>query len=149
MVFTANVLPQEMEGLDDRLRSRLVEGLVAMITPPDVELRRTIVRSHLEARTGSAEADVVDYLAERATESVRSLLSVVQRVVTGAEALGRGLDVESARQLLERAHKPEPRASSAGRTSDGMSAPPGALKSREKIVWDWPDMAERVIEELS
>ena len=149
MVFTAKVLPQEMEGLDDRLKSRLVQGLVAMITPPDVELRRTIVRSHLEARVGSAEADVVDYLAERATESVRSLLNVVQRVVTGAEAMGRKLDVESARQLLEQAHKPEPRASSPGRASGGMAAPPGALRSQEKIVWDWPNMAERVIEELS
>ncbi len=148
MVFTAKVSPQEMEGLDDRLRSRLVEGLVAMITPPDVELRRTIVRSHLEARVGSAEADVVDYLAERATESVRSLLNVVQRVVTGAEAMGRKLDVESARQVLE-ARKPEPHTSSPGSASGGMAAPPGALRSREKIVWDWPNMAERVIEELS
>ncbi len=148
MVFTAKVSPQEMEGLDDRLRSRLVEGLVAMITPPDAELRRTIVRSHLEARVGSAEADVVDYLAERATESVRSLLNVVQRVVTGAEAMGRRLDVESARQLLE-ARKPEPRTSSPGGASGGMAAPPGALRSREKIVWHWPNMDERVIEELS
>ncbi len=148
MVFTANVLPQEMEGLDDRLKSRLGGGLVAMITPPDVELRRTIVGSHLEARVGSAEGDVVDYLAERATESVRSLLNVVQRVVTGAEAMGKKLDVESARQLLE-ARKPEPRTSSPGRASGGMAAPPGALRSQEKVVWDWPNMAERVIEELS
>jgi len=148
MVFTAKVSPQEMEGLDDRLRSRLVGGLVAMITPPDAELRRTIVRSHLEARVGSAEADVVDYLAERATESVRSLLNVVQRVVTGVEAIGRKLDVKSARQLLE-ASKPEPHTSSAGGASGGMAAPPGALRSQEKIVWHWPNMAERVIEELS
>jgi chromosomal replication initiator protein len=149
MVFTAKVLPQEMEGLDDRLRSRLVGGLVAMITPPDAELRRTIVRSHLEARVGSAEADVVDYLAERATESVRSLLHMVQRVVTGAEAMGRKPDVESARQLLEEARKPEPHASLSGRVSGGMAAPPGALRSEEKIVWHWPNMVERVIEELS
>ncbi len=119
-----------------------------MITPPDVELRRTIVGSHLEARVGSAEGDVVDYLAERATESVRSLLNVVQRVVTGAAAMGRMLDVESARQLLE-ARKPEPRTSSPGRASGGMAAPPGALRSQETVVWDWPNMAERVIEELS
>ncbi len=139
-----------MEGLDDRLRSRLVGGLVAMISPPDTELRRRIVRSHLEARVGSAEADVVDYLAQRATESVRSLLNVVQRVVTGAEAMGRRLDLESARRLLEEARKPEPHAASKrGRASGGMAAPPRALRSQEKIVWHWPNMAERVIEDLS
>ncbi len=149
MVFTASVVPQDIEGLEDRLKSRLVGGLVATIEPPDPELRRGIVRAHLEARLGSAEVDVVEYLAERATDSVRSLLSVIQRAVAGAEAMGGALNLDAARRLLEEQAKPEPRVSSPGRQGGVIITPPGALRSREKIAWEWPNTADRVIEELS
>ncbi len=149
MVFTANVLPQDMEGLDDRLKSRFVGGLVATIEPPDKELRRAIVRTHLENRLGSAEADVVNYLAERATDSVRSLLSVIQRAVAGAEAMGGALTLGGARRLLEEQAKKETRVSSPGGQGGAIITPPGVLRSQEKFVWDWPNAVDRVIEELS
>ena len=148
MVFTTNVSPQDLD-LDDRLKSRFVGGLVTNIAPPDDELRRTIVRSRLEGRVGSDDTEVVNYLADRATDSVRSLLSVVQRVVNGVEAMGEELNVGTVRKLLEDPGKPDARTSTPGRVSGVIVAPPGALRSVEKIVWDWPNAAERVIEELS
>jgi chromosomal replication initiator protein len=149
MVFTANVAPHDIEGLDDRLKSRLVEGLVATIGPPDPELRRGIVRAHLEARLGSAEGDVVEYLAGRASDSVRSLLNVIQRAVAGAEAMGGALNLDVARKLLEGQAKPESRASSSGLQKGVPITPPGVLRSREKVVWEWPNTADRIIEDLS
>ena len=149
MVFTANVSPQDLEGLDDRLKSRFVGGLVANIGPPDDELRRTIVRCRLQGRVGSDDSEIVNYLADRVSDSVRALLSVIQRAMSGAEAMGEDLNVEIVRKLVEEPGQAGGRTSSAGRVSGVIVTPPGALKSAEKIVWDWPNTAERVIEELS
>ncbi len=149
MVFTANVSPQDLEGLDDRLKSRFVGGLVANIGPPDDELRRTIVRRRLQGRVGSDDSEIVNYLADRGTDSVRSLLGVVQRAMNGAEAMGEQLNLETARKLLEEPGRAEARTSSPGRASGVIVTSLSALKSAEKIVWDWPNTTERVIEELS
>jgi chromosomal replication initiator protein DnaA len=149
MVFTANVSPQDLEGLDDRLKSRFVGGLVANIGPPDEELRRTIVRGRLQGRVGSDDSEIVNYLADRGTDSVRSLLGVVQRAMNGAEAMGEQLNLETARKLLEEPGRAEARTSSPGRASGVIVTSSSALKSAEKIVWDWPNTTERVIEELS
>ena len=149
MVFTANVSPQEVEGLHDRLKSRFVGGLVANIAPPDGELRRTIVRSRLEGRVGADDTEMVSYLADRAPDSVRSLLSVIQRVINGAEAMGEELHLEMVRRLLEGPHHTAVRTSSPDREGGVIILPPGTLRSVEKIVWDWPNAAERVIEGLS
>ncbi len=149
MVFTANVSPQDVEDLDDRLKSRFVGGLVADIAPPDDELRRTIVRCRLQGRVGSDDSEIVNYLADRGTDSVRSLLGVVQRAMNGAEAMGEQLNLETARKLLEEPGRAEARTSSPGRASGVIVTSLSALKSAEKIVWDWPNTTERVIEELS
>ena len=149
MVFTANVSPQDLEGLDDRLKSRFVGGLVANIGPPDDALRRTIVRSRLQGRLGSDDNEIVNYLADRGTDSVRSLLGVVQRAMNGAEAMGEQLNLETARKLLEEPGRAEARTSPPGRASGVIVTSLSALKSAEKIVWDWPNTTERVIEELS
>ncbi|MCZ6856938.1 MAG: DnaA/Hda family protein [Gemmatimonadetes bacterium] len=149
MVFTANVSPQDLEGLDDRLKSRFVGGLVANIGPPDDALRRTIVRSRLQGRVGSDDNEIVNYLADRGTDSVRSLLGVVQRAMNGAEAMGEQLNLETARKLLEEPGRAEARTSPPGRASGVIVTSLSALKSAEKIVWDWPNTTERVIEELS
>ncbi len=149
MVFTARVSPQDVEGLDDRLKSRFVGGLVANIAPPDDELRRMIVRSRLEGHVGADDTEIVSYLADRAPDSVGSLLSVIQRVMNGAEAMEEELNLETARKLLEEPRHTAARISSPGRASGAIITPTGALRSAEKIVWDWPNAAERVIEELS
>ncbi len=149
MVFTANVSPQDLEGLDDRLKSRFVGGLVANIGPPDDELRRTIVRRRLQGRVGSDDSEIVNYLADRGTDSVRSLLGVVQRAMNGAEAMGEQLNLETARKLLEEPGRAEARTSPPGRASGVIVTSLSALKSAEKMVWDWPNTTERVIEELS
>ncbi len=149
MVFTANVSPQEVEGLDDRLKSRFVGGLVANLAPPDDELRRTIVCSRLEGRVGADDPEMVSYLADCAPDSVRSVLSVIQRVITGAEAMEEELNLETVRRLLEEPRHKAARTSSSGRVSGVIIPAPGTLRSVEKIVWDWPNAAERAIEELS
>jgi hypothetical protein len=74
---------------------------------------------------------------------------MVQRVLRSAESEGVTPDTSFARTLLD---GPSGRQSQAGhgvRTSGMIVTPLAQIQSREKVVWDWPDPADRLIEELA
>ena len=75
------------------------------------------------------------------------LQGLVQRVLAAAEAEAGAPHAGLARQVLEGSPAGPARRTSGMRTS-GLLSPTGSLRSREKMVWDWPDIADRLIEEL-
>jgi len=149
LIFTMPVVPGEVRGLDDRLVSRLEGGLVASLDPPDRELRRTLVRSRLEAKYHEVYDSVVDYLADRPADSIRAVHSLVQRVVRAAQAEDREPDLAFVSALMEGAIGAAQRQSRDVRTSGVLTSPLGGLRSYEKVVWDWPEPGDRMIEELT
>lgn len=149
LIFTLLSPPHEVDGLDARLVSRLEAGLVAKIAPPDRELRRAIVRAKLGAKYHGVFDSVVDFIADRPADSVRAVVNLVQRVVRAAQAEDRDPDLAFVSALLEGAAPVRQRTSIGVRTSGILSSPVGHLRSREKVVWDWPDPAQRMIEEFA
>jgi hypothetical protein len=78
---------------------------------------------------------------------VRSVVGLVQRVVSAAAAQERPVTAGLAREILE--GQPAAARRTAGfRTSGIVVSSAGGVRSREKMVWDWPSAADRVIEEL-
>jgi chromosomal replication initiation ATPase DnaA len=146
MVFTGQVPPAEMEGMEPRLRTRLEAGLVVELPTPDRDVREAIVTRILIEKTGEADKELAGYLAGRPMENVRALQGMVHRVVTAADAEQEKPTAGMARQLLEGSPAAPARRSSGFRTS-GLLSPSGNLRSREKMVWDWPDIADRLIED--
>ncbi|GIW51319.1 MAG: hypothetical protein KatS3mg081_0674 [Gemmatimonadales bacterium] len=146
LVFTINRPPAEVPGLDDRLVSRLEGGLVASLGAPDRELKAALARRHLKGPGSKIDDDLVDYLASRPADSVRAVLGMIQRVNSAAEARGVEPTAALAREVLEgeiarmRATRPVP-------ASGILASPTSAVRSREKFVWYWPDVAGRAIEE--
>jgi chromosomal replication initiator protein DnaA len=149
LVFTMASVPHDVEGLDDRLISRLEGGLVVNVASPDRELRRAIVVGKLEEDFGAADEELADYLAARPADSIRAVLGLLQRVVVAAEAQGVPPNAALAREMVEGAAPPRQRVSAGVRTSGIMISPSGGVSSREKMVWFWPDPAQRVIEEMT
>jgi chromosomal replication initiator protein DnaA len=149
LVFTVANVPREVEGLDDRLVSRLEGGLVVNVASPDRELRRAIVVGKLEEDFGAADEELADYLAARPADSIRAVLGLLQRVAVAAEAQGVPPNAALAREMVEGAAPPRQRVSAGVRTSGIMISPSGGVSSREKMVWFWPDPAQRVIEEMT
>lgn len=147
VVLTLNVPPREIEGLDERIVSRLEGGLLASLDPPDRELRRALIIRRLEEIYGAAEADLVEYLAARPASSVRAVLGLVQRVLSAAEARGQEPDGTLARELIEGALPTRDDGGRGIRTS-GVTSAPGLIHSTDKVIWRWPDPIERIIEEL-
>ncbi len=147
LVFSLNAPPEEVEGLDARIVSRLAGGLWAPMQPPDRQLRHSVAARKLEEHVGErVSADLVDYLAARPADSVRAVVALTQRVIEVADQRGLTPDAGLARELVEGAGAGR-RRTGAQRTS-GVVASLGGLKSHEKTVWHWPDPAERLIEEL-
>ncbi len=149
IVFSLAQAPLEVEGLEDRLKSRMDGGLVAPMSGPDRELRRAIAVQRLEGQFGAADAELADYLAARPADSVRAVLGLIQRVAGAAETQGTAPTAALARELIEGAMPARPRVSTPVRTSGVMLSPVSSVRSQEKVVWAWPDPAERVIEELA
>lgn len=146
LVFTTPVPPRALVGIEERLVSRLDGGLVVELADPDREVRRSMLERYLSQQRIAAEPALVDYLADRPVDSVRTLMALVQRVVATAGERAVPVTAGLAREVLE---GPERGRRTGGlRTSGIVVSSAGGIRSREKIVWDWPDQADRILEEL-
>jgi chromosomal replication initiator protein DnaA len=148
LVFTAPAHPNTLQGLEERIVSRLEGGLVAEIGEPDRELRRDALERILSQHKVAAEPALLDYLADRPADSVRSLTGLVQRVTSAAAAQDQHVSAGLAREVLEGQPPAAARRTSGLRTSGLVVSSAGGVRSREKMVWDWPSAADRVIEDL-
>jgi hypothetical protein len=93
------------------------------------------------------EPALIDYLADRPTDSVRGLVGVVQRVVSAAAAQDGPVSAGLAREVLEGQAPHETRR--AGPRPGGIVVSSlGGVKSREKMVWEWMEPGDRMIEEF-
>lgn len=146
MVFTSQLPPQRLDGLESRLRTRLEAGLVVELPTPDREVREAIVTRLLTDKVGEADPELAGYLGGRPVDTVRGLQELVQRVLESADAERTRPTAALARQVLEGSPAAPTRRTTQGRTS-GLLSPTGSLRSREKMVWDWPDIPDRIIEE--
>jgi chromosomal replication initiation ATPase DnaA len=154
MIFTSAVPLADLQGLEPRLRTRLEGGLVVVLPAPDREVRERIAARELERKGGTADPVLVDHLAARPVDTVRMLVAQVQRVLNAAEARDVAPSVGLAREVLDGV-APDSPAGAAGRSrrpsgqrSSGIVAPTaGGARSREKMVWEWPDLGDRVLED--
>jgi chromosomal replication initiator protein DnaA len=146
LVFTAPGPPGALPGLEPRIASRLEGGLVVELGAPDRDVRRAVV-DRLLAERHIAEPALLDYLADRPVDSTRALAGLVQRVVEAAIAQEQPASAGLAREVLEGKSAASRRASGF-RTSGIVVSSLGGVRSREKMVWDWSDPTDRVIEEL-
>jgi chromosomal replication initiator protein DnaA len=146
MIFTSAVPLSELKGVEARLRTRLEGGLVVDLPAPDREIRHHVLERQLQAKLGALDADLVDYLGSRPADSVRAVHGLLQRVLNAAESQGITPTAALAREVLEAPAPKPPKRVGTLRTS-GVVAPASGARSREKVVWDWPDVGDRIVEE--
>lgn len=145
LVFTAPGPPGALPGVEPRIASRLEGGLVVELKEPDRDVRRSVLE-RLLAQHGAVEPALLDYLSDRPVDSTRALAAMVQRVSSAAVTQEQPLTAGLAREVLE--GRPASRRPTGFRTSGIVVSSLGGIRSREKMVWDWADPADRVIEEL-
>jgi chromosomal replication initiator protein len=145
MVFTSALPLGEMKAVEGRLRTRLEGGLVVDLPAPEREVRQQVVERSLQAKVGTVDPELAAYIGSRPVESIRAVHGLLQRILNAAESQGSPPTVTLAREVLEGAQPKPPRKTST--RSSGVVAAAGGIKSREKIVWDWPDVGDRIVEE--
>lgn len=143
LVLTSDRPPRELDELADRLRTRFEGGLVAQLHQPDRALRAELYRRAFVHAGAAVAPEVVSYLADRAVASVREIQGTANRLLTAAEVAGGvALSVTLARTELEGGVSP------AVAPTHVVGAVDPFFLDDEKVVWDWPDVGGRAIEEL-
>ena len=91
MIFTSDRPPHEMKSLEDRLRTRFMAGLIVEIHLPDYDLRCAILQQKANLNHLSISNEIIRYLAENVTSSIRQLEGVIKKL--GAIQLLEGGDI--------------------------------------------------------
>ncbi|MGB0343568.1 MAG: chromosomal replication initiator protein DnaA [Parvibaculales bacterium] len=115
VIISADRSPTDLEGIEERIRSRLGWGLVADIHPTDYELRLGILQSKAEVAQVKAEAaasdgksiprpmipqQVLEFLARRIVSNVRELEGALNRIIAYASFVGKPVTLEVAQDVL-------------------------------------------------
>ncbi|MGI4880174.1 MAG: chromosomal replication initiator protein DnaA [Janthinobacterium lividum] len=106
LVITSDRSPQNLEGIQDRILSRMAWGLVADINAADYELRLNILHAKVAALTGSigpalvVPDEVIEFLARKITSNVRELEGALNRTVAYARLVGRPVTIDFTRETL-------------------------------------------------
>lgn len=80
VVISSDSKPDDLSDLEDRLKTRFMQGLVVDVQPPDVETRMAILHSLAERQGFWLPNDVAEVIAERISDNVRSLEGALRRV---------------------------------------------------------------------
>jgi chromosomal replication initiator protein len=100
IVISADKSPTDLEGMEERMRSRLGWGLVADIHPTTYELRLGILQAKAERSKAAVPPKVLEFLAHRITSNVRELEGALTRIYAHTQFVGRELTLESSQEVL-------------------------------------------------
>jgi chromosomal replication initiator protein len=100
VVFTSDARPADIPGLEERLRSRFLQGLIADIQPPDLETRCAILREKARAIGWDLPEDVVLFIARRVQKNVRELEGYLNRTIAYAQLKNTKITVDVVRMAL-------------------------------------------------
>ena len=100
IVLSSDRPPKAITTLEERLRSRFEWGLIADLTPPDLETRIAILRSKAEDQIGLIPSDVIEFIARKVVSNVRELEGALNRVIAYASMSGMPINIELASAVL-------------------------------------------------
>ena len=100
MVLTSDKYPREIDGLEERLKSRFVYGLTVEVEAPDLETRVAILMKKAEAEQIALDQSVAFFMAERIRSNVRELEGALRRVIANARFTGSRISVDQVKRAL-------------------------------------------------
>jgi chromosomal replication initiator protein len=100
VILTCDRYPKEVDGLEERLKSRFGWGLTVAIEPPELETCVAILMSKAAAAQVDLPEDVAFFVAKRIRSNVRELEGALRRVVATSEFTGRPITLELVKEAL-------------------------------------------------
>lgn len=102
LVMTADRAPMLLQGLEERLITRFKWGMVAELEKPSLDLRRDILRSKVIRDGWKFPEEVINFISEHVTGSVRDLEGIAISMMAQATIFNKDIDMELARQTLKK-----------------------------------------------
>lgn len=100
MVLTCDRYPREIDGLEERLKSRFVWGLTVQVEPPELETRVAILMKKAEAEQVDLDPAVAFFIGERIRSNVRELEGALRRVIANARFTGSRITIDQVKRSL-------------------------------------------------
>ena len=100
VIISADKSPSDLEGVEDRMKSRLGWGLVADIHSTTYELRLGILQTKCEQMDVQIPGKVLEFLAHKITSNIRELEGALNRIVAHATLVGRAITLETTQEVL-------------------------------------------------
>jgi len=100
VILTCDRYPKEVDGLEERLKSRFGWGLTAAIEPAELETRVAILLSKSEQSNIELPADVAFFIAKRIQSNIRELEGALRRVIASARFSGQPITLDFAKEAL-------------------------------------------------
>lgn len=100
IILTCDRYPKEVDGLEERLKSRFGWGLTVAVEPPELETSVAILMSKAALGGSELPEDVAFFMAKRIRSNVRELEGALRRVVANSKFTGRAVTLEFAKESL-------------------------------------------------
>ena len=101
MILTCDKYPKEIDGLEDRLKSRLGWGLPVVIDPPELETRVAILLSKAMNMNHELNEESAFFIAQKVRSNVRELEGALKRVIANSNFTGRPITIDLIKDSLK------------------------------------------------
>ena len=101
MILTSDRYPKEIDGVEERLKSRFGWGLTVAVEPPELETRVAILMKKAEQSGITISHDAAFFIAQRIRSNVRELEGALKRVIASANFTGRPFDIDLIKESLK------------------------------------------------
>ena len=100
--MTADRAPVLLQGLEERLITRFKWGMVAELEKPSLDLRKDILRNKVQRDGWMFPEDVIEYVANHVTGSVRDLEGIAIAIMAQATIYNKEIDMDLARKTVKK-----------------------------------------------
>ncbi|MDD6209685.1 MAG: chromosomal replication initiator protein DnaA [Bacteroidales bacterium] len=100
LILTSDKAPVELEGLEDRLITRMKWGLTADLEMPDIELRRNILAAKIKSDGLTIAPEVIDFIATNVKDNVRDLEGIVVSLMAHSLLNNKEIDLDLAKKIV-------------------------------------------------
>jgi len=106
IVFSSDIHPALLSGLEERLQSRFAQGMIVDIPAPDLESRGAILRAKAAQNSIALEEDVVFHLAQTIEGNIRELEGALNTIMCQSQLMGRILNLDEVKQIIKNSTRP-------------------------------------------
>jgi len=102
LILTSDKAPNELQGLEERMITRMKVGMTAELFKPDLELRKQILHYKIKQDGLNVSEEIIDYIAENVTDHVRDLEGIVTSLVAHALVYNKEIDMDLAIKVVSK-----------------------------------------------